>query len=300
MKYLHFWSDGPTTQYRNKHHFLLASHIICEEGFVAATWNFFEAGHGKSAADAVGGVLKRTADHAVDHGVPVNDVADFMKVVSDTSVVLFCITGADIARIQRKIPNGIKPIAGTMKLHQLQIIGKGNVSVRNFSCFCQQTRSCSCYDARNVSFPELVSDDSMPVQDEELDVSEQTLPTALEQQQRNTQPAALEHQQQDTQPAVTADQPAEHRPLPQLDEWCIVSYDGFRYIGQVVCVDPNVHEVQVSSLECVGDNRFKFPTRIDKLWFAKEQILKIAVAPKSVSRRVFELVKEDYDCINFN
>jgi len=32
------------------------------------TWNFFEASHGKGAADGVGGVLKRTSDRLVKQG----------------------------------------------------------------------------------------------------------------------------------------------------------------------------------------------------------------------------------------
>ena len=29
---VHFWSDGPTIQYRNKHHMLFANHLLYDEG----------------------------------------------------------------------------------------------------------------------------------------------------------------------------------------------------------------------------------------------------------------------------
>ena len=38
-----------------------------------STWNFFEASHGKGAADGVGGVLKRTADQIVKQGTDLPD-----------------------------------------------------------------------------------------------------------------------------------------------------------------------------------------------------------------------------------
>ncbi|WAR00137.1 hypothetical protein MAR_024509 [Mya arenaria] len=50
---IHFVSDGPTPQYRSKNNFFLLSKIIFEFGFKSATWNFWEAGHGKGAPDGI-------------------------------------------------------------------------------------------------------------------------------------------------------------------------------------------------------------------------------------------------------
>ena len=57
---VHFFSDGPTTQYRQKKNFYLFAQRLGR--FTTATWNFFESSHGKGAPDGIGGVLKRTAD----------------------------------------------------------------------------------------------------------------------------------------------------------------------------------------------------------------------------------------------
>jgi hypothetical protein len=51
---VHFVSDGPTTQYRSKNNFYMLSNLIFELGFKSATWNFWEAGHGKGAPDGIG------------------------------------------------------------------------------------------------------------------------------------------------------------------------------------------------------------------------------------------------------
>ena len=67
---LHFISDGPATQYKCRKNFYLYSHKVFEllPSLTRTTWNFLEAGHGKGAADGVGGFLKRTADEIVAHG----------------------------------------------------------------------------------------------------------------------------------------------------------------------------------------------------------------------------------------
>ena len=52
---IHFVSDGPTAQYRNRFNiFLLVSHLqtLCPS-VTFSTWNFSEAGHGKGPMDAV-------------------------------------------------------------------------------------------------------------------------------------------------------------------------------------------------------------------------------------------------------
>ena len=76
-KHCHFFSDSPTSQYRNKTIFKLISHH--KEYFgLEATWNYSEVGHGKGPCDPIGGTAKRQADMAVRHGkVIIQDAADF-------------------------------------------------------------------------------------------------------------------------------------------------------------------------------------------------------------------------------
>ena len=70
---IHFISDGPTSQYRNKTNFYLASTVPFVEGFMNVTWNFTEASHGKGAPDGVGGALKNLADRIVSYGSSIPD-----------------------------------------------------------------------------------------------------------------------------------------------------------------------------------------------------------------------------------
>ena len=76
---IHYWTDSPTSQYRNKTIFSVVSRH--EETFGAkAVWNYFEAGHGKGPCDGIGGTSKRLADEAVkQEKVSIQDASDFMK-----------------------------------------------------------------------------------------------------------------------------------------------------------------------------------------------------------------------------
>ena len=64
VKRILYYTDSPTSQYRNKTIFYLLSHH--KELFrVSASRDFFEAGHGKGPCDGIGGSVKHMADEAV-------------------------------------------------------------------------------------------------------------------------------------------------------------------------------------------------------------------------------------------
>ena len=76
-------SDGPTTQCRNKRMFYLITQYLpqccthCQLEDI--TYNFSEAGYGKSLADGIVGNLKKFADDQVKYGT---DVSDFDSLLS--------------------------------------------------------------------------------------------------------------------------------------------------------------------------------------------------------------------------
>lgn len=80
---IHFISDGPLTQYRNKGNFYLLSTVPFLFGFVHITWNYSEKYHGKCAPDGVGAAVKREADQYVLRGgelqTPHREVSCFSK-----------------------------------------------------------------------------------------------------------------------------------------------------------------------------------------------------------------------------
>ena len=85
LKAVHFQSDGPTTQYRNKtNFFLFRSH--CEKlELESATYNFTTPGHGKSIGDGSGGSVKFLCNRAVLHGKDVIADEDVVSVLSENN-----------------------------------------------------------------------------------------------------------------------------------------------------------------------------------------------------------------------
>ena len=58
-----------------------------------STWNMFEAGHGKGADDAIGGVVKHMADQHVNKGNDITSAKQLYEVLSEqaTKVNIFFI-----------------------------------------------------------------------------------------------------------------------------------------------------------------------------------------------------------------
>ncbi|KAL3877297.1 hypothetical protein ACJMK2_035027 [Sinanodonta woodiana] len=94
---VHYLSDSPTSQYRNRYIFqFLAYHE--EEFSIKARWNFLESGYGKGPCDGLGGSVKRSADMAVRQAkCNIQDAADFyawglQSEVYTRNVSCYCLT----------------------------------------------------------------------------------------------------------------------------------------------------------------------------------------------------------------
>jgi hypothetical protein len=119
---LQFFSDGPTSQYKQKLNFYLFSTELFEHGFKRGYWNFHTAGHGKGIPDGIGASLKRSADIRVKHGEDVVNATQFIKQMhqSGSKVEVYQIQEQDIKEIERKMKDkNLKAIHGTMKMHPL-------------------------------------------------------------------------------------------------------------------------------------------------------------------------------------
>lgn len=151
---VHFFSDGPTSQYKQKKNFYMFSKHTKLLGFPNSTWNFSESSHGKGAADGVGGALKRRLDGYVSQGIDIPNAQTAFKILkdSDTSVMIFYVTEADIARYT--ISEILTPVPQTMILHQIANTEIADViKFRCLSCFCSDVLfpkgHCECLDVKN-------------------------------------------------------------------------------------------------------------------------------------------------------
>ena len=145
---IHMYSDGPTTQYRNKTNLFLMAHFASEYGFKEVTWTFCESGHGKGPADGIGGVIKRTADRAVANGADISNAEMLIQFLrsSATKVHIFEVLEADIEKVDA-VPSTLKPIPNTMQVHQVtwNCSKPDTIGLRYLSCNVCVTDTCIHY-----------------------------------------------------------------------------------------------------------------------------------------------------------
>ncbi|XP_041349280.1 uncharacterized protein LOC121368607 [Gigantopelta aegis] len=162
VKVLHYWTDSPISQYRNRfifnfvanHHSLFGIH---------ARWNYFEAGHGKGPCDGLGGSVNQLAGEAVGHGkATIQDATDFFLWANNSnmaSVKFIFVSSEECDKISDQIKSlKIRPVKSIMHIHV--VIGKGDskVLVCNVTCFCDICISGSdCNDWRQECLCELTT-----------------------------------------------------------------------------------------------------------------------------------------------
>ncbi|CAC5372831.1 unnamed protein product [Mytilus coruscus] len=114
------------------------------------------AGHSKGAADGIGAAVKRTADRVIANGQDVTDAKSFRQVLNDsnTSVQLFLVEDEDVDAMNKLIPDSLKPIPQTMKIHQVFCQEQHNLIVqsRHVSCFCKKPEPCDCFGVSEFQF----------------------------------------------------------------------------------------------------------------------------------------------------
>ncbi|XP_063219235.1 uncharacterized protein LOC134529268 [Bacillus rossius redtenbacheri] len=162
---LHFLSDGPSTQYRNRKMFALSTYIAsCFPVAESITWNYSESGHGKGAPDGLGGTLKHTAEYLVAQGKDISDfstrvleLTDHVKGITVISVPKECIEQFSNT-LDLRTP---KPFKGTLRVHQVTWARNetnSRLHFRRLSCFrCRPSRSH--YD---IGYLDISNDDEKP------------------------------------------------------------------------------------------------------------------------------------------
>ena len=67
-------------------------------GFTYCTWSFFEAAHGKGAADGIGGVIKRTLDAKIAQGKDISNAETAFDILKseNKNIKLFYISSLNI------------------------------------------------------------------------------------------------------------------------------------------------------------------------------------------------------------
>lgn len=285
---VHFLSDSPATQYRNKHMFYFIANQLMKlfPQLKRATWNYHEAGHGKGAPDGVGGVCKRTADRAVAQG---KDIPDFnvlfeTLVNSCPGITFFAVSSMDIDRFASILNSGT-PLSfnGTMKVHQVITEG-GKLWLRSLSCFiCKEY--CKHFDLGIIPYGSSSSKETLNYSQKALkDVTNTPLSSKLK----------FSDVYSDDEPSVSDF--SKNNPV-RNGVYILVSVvsqqvtkkqniKSYRYVA--VCqsdFDEDDDEIKVAFLKLCDQDKgsmFKFEDENDVSYIKREHILEVLPEPKLI------------------
>ena len=113
-------SDSPTSQYRNaKMVFLTKS--WAEKFGLRIQWIYTEAGHGKSAADGIGGKIKNLVKDkmAFNRQYTIQTMEDLVELIKgDTTVELRIHTKDDVLNVANKLLH-LSSLKGALKIHEI-------------------------------------------------------------------------------------------------------------------------------------------------------------------------------------
>ena len=284
---VHYLSDSPTSQYRNRYIFqFLAYHE--EEFSIKARWNFLESGHGKGPCDGLGGSVKRSADMAVRQAkCNIQDAADFyawglQSELAGSKVKYLLYTQEDYDETVARTAKRETPLSvtGTMKLHAVVPSRQATKSVytRNVSCYCLtcmtdvETTDCAGWELHALSV------DSNKTSEENMQVSDE---------HRRSEDQHKDHYSGNERQTI----------IPKENDFVAAIYDKNWYIGRVTDVDET--EVMINFMCRAGkyDDSFKWPTTKDEIWLNHKNIISIIdePVPHGKTKRLFKIPKEVID-----
>ena len=293
LKYVHYLTDSPTSQYRNKSIFELLTRHDSLFG-VGARWDYLESGHGKGPCDGLGGSVKRSADMAVKQGKAViQNGKDFYRWAekqtdAETSVSYYFVTqemyNAAADDMKEKAAS-IKAVNGTFKIHAVVPVGENKVITREVSCNCN-----NCLN----------------------DVSQSTCegwkvhelykrPASSTMNVRPNSTPEKETPNQEVNKDTDTDNSDEEPIKLDVGEYCAALFESEWYIGVVTETNDTQGKTKINFMEEVGKKEvsFRWPNKRDETWILNPDILtKIPEPYPSGSRkRLFKLGKEILDLI---
>jgi hypothetical protein len=270
---IHYLTDSPTSQYRNKTIFLILT-LHKEEFGVSARWNYLEAGHGKGPCDGLGASVKRGANNAViQNKAVIQDAEDFYSYTQSEackSKVDYCyVSKQDVQKAKNDLDQygDLKRVVGTMKMHAVCPMGVDErvVLTKELSCYSE---CCKLKPSSACSW------------------EEHTL-TAKSAQQRADH--SQECQEDDIPKMGVAD--------AQIDMFVAVMYDDEWYISQIAAIDAKKNEIQVKFMTKSqrGDQIILKWEAGGPVWVTEENLLcMISPLPVGQKKRSYILLDTEY------
>lgn len=129
LKILKIWSDGPSSQFKNKFIASLIPQLEAEFG-LKIIWNFFATSHGKGCVDGIGATVKIIVrKHIRARNIIVNSASDFVSAfkLTQSKIEVEEVTDAEFDQINQDMKvaelfSGAKNIRNISNSHQIQVI----------------------------------------------------------------------------------------------------------------------------------------------------------------------------------
>lgn len=129
VKVLKVWSDGPSSQFKNKYMAVMVQHLETKLG-IKIIWNYFATSHGKGCVDGIGATVKTVVrKHIKARDCSVNSAADFMKAfkLTPSKILVEEVTDEEFEQINDDLGSvavfaGAKNIRDIYSAHQIQVI----------------------------------------------------------------------------------------------------------------------------------------------------------------------------------
>lgn len=134
LKILKIWSDGPSSQFKNKFIDSLIPQLEAEFG-LKIIWNFFAISHGKGCVDGIGATVKIIVrKHIRSRNIIVNSASDFVSAfkLTQSKIEVEEVTDAEFDQINQDMKvaelfSGAKNIRNISNSHQIQVIDDKSV-----------------------------------------------------------------------------------------------------------------------------------------------------------------------------
>ena len=305
LQKIHYWTDSPSSQYRNRYIFqILAKHkeiYGCE-----AQWNYFEAGHGKSACDGIGGLTKRMADEAVRQGnATIQDAQDFYKWGLQSSIkeVSFLFVSKENCKLKQEEFSSADPqkVKNTMKLHAIAV-QNGRMKTRETSCYCDHCMSGNfCASWISVIETQKTKDSKVGAQNNKKSNQRKKTDKLYVAKLGNEMGLKSDDSvQMDNEREIAA---------TEIDESCFdelepgkfvaAMYEDTWYIGKVEEIDRDDRDCLINFMR-PAKAMFKWPNFTDKVWIREKDLICKINEPQKIGKsgRNFKITDEDRERIS--
>lgn len=287
---VHFFTDSPSSQYRNKTIFDLVSRFPQRYG-ISASWMYFESGHGKSPCDGVGGTTKRNADNAVKQGkVLIQDASDFFAwaTQNEKGIQYVFVTQEEYDLNKTEVDKRnteIKPLKGSMLIHAVVGINDGSLGTRETTCVCDACFDGSSFRVNSACGWNVCTISSKVVRNVASDT----------QNEKNQHESHCTDTEKETETEKQTEEQSteatkESRDISDLavNRFVVArySFDQKCYIGKVIEIEHDDNTVHISFMSKCGKLKglLKWPLAEDTVWVKTEDVMWVIDDPTPTSK----------------